>query len=755
MKKLLAATLVLAATLFGLLTEAVVAQQTLSGGAGGTSPPRIVPLNGSVVLDGRLNEGAWADAIRFRPRMHRPVNGAEPSERTEFRITHDGDYLYFACYAFDSSPGEIRAVSLKRDETGFTSDRCALFIDSTNGDESAVAFYTNPAGQRSDYLYSDDGNSINSNWDSFWEVETSEDQEGWYAEMRIPFSSLVFETEDGEAEMGVGMLRVVSRKNEMILFPEVSDRWSQAWGKSSLMPTVVLAEVNAVDPVYITPYVLGGDGFSRTTDPAGNGYDRDSEPMREVGLDIRYNLTTNLSLDFTVNTDFAQVEVDPEQVNLTRFSLFFPEKRRFFQERASTFEYSLGGQERLFHSRRVGLAEGDPVRIYGGARVVGRIGEWDVGILGMRTAASDALPSENHGVVRLRRRVLNSQSYAGGILTSRLGRDGTKNVVYGLDGLIRLVDQEYLTVNWAQAFDDRLDPPDGGSANLLDRTLMRVSWERRGNEGFTYGVDLSRVGSVFEPRMGFLLRRDYSKASVTLNYGWRPGAESPLFLYGPTLTSTVFQRNSDGTVETAILEPSFSVDTKSGHTFTVDVPFTYESIRQDVSLPQDADNPSGHVPVGDYRFLVGRLSYEAPSGNRWNTNLSLEAGQFFDGRQLSISLQETWSASRHFTLDGSYQIDRVEFPDRDQDFTSHIGQIRMEVMLSTSISLFGFVQYNSIEDGVKLNFRFRFNPREGNDLYIVWNEGLVTDPYLLGTREALSTDRAIMVKYAHTLRLGL
>ena len=407
--------------------------------------------------------------------------------------------------------------------------------------------------------------------------------------------------------------------------------------------------------------MLGGGGYSHDLNAAGTSYKRLNGRTQEAGLDIKYGLTSNLNLDLTLNTDFAQVEADNEQVNLTRFSLFFPEKRRFFQERAAVFEYGLGDRDRLFHSRRMGLADGEQVRIYGGARVVGRVGEWDIGLLDMQTARSGTLPSENQGVLRLRRRVLNSNSYVGGILTTRLGTSGRGNVVYGLDGIFRVFGQDYLTLNWAQSFDHLEEAPDGGSIGVFDRGLLRSRWERRGQDGLTYALGVTRAGQVFNPKLGFLQRRDFTKAEGDIGYGWRPPQGSGSFLsLVLNVDASLFRRNADGTVESGEVTTTAVLETNGQHRWTLSLPVRHENVENDFN-PGGAD---AVVPAGRYRFTTVGLAYRTPQGLPFRPTLRAETGEFYDGRATSFSFSPSWSVSKHLSLSGSYGVDLISFPDR-------------------------------------------------------------------------------------------
>ena len=705
--------------------------------------PRVV---GTIEVDGIVEEPAWEAVPPLPAIVSTPTFGDPPSERTEFRLAYDDDYLYFSCRNYDSNVEGIRATSLRRDDGSFSNDWCVINLDTFNDKETTLVLGVTPSGIRTDVVFANDGQSApNFSWNTFWDAAVHLNESGWFAEIRIPFSSLRFQDDEGRVVMGATLWRRIARKNEMITFPAISPQWGVlSVAKASQAQEIVFQDLYSRKPLYLTPYGLGGIGRSQELNDLETAYDAVDRTVREAGLDLKYGITSNLTLDLTANTDFAQVEADDQQVNLTRFSLFFPEKRLFFQERAGVFDYSLGGLDRLFYSRRIGLVEGQQVRIYGGARLVGRIGRWDVGLLDMHTDVSEEHPSENFGVLRVRRQVLNENSYVGAIATSRIARDGSYNVAYGLDGIVRLSGQDYLSLNWSQTFDD--SEPDVSSA--FDRAFARARWERRGIDGLTYVADVSRAGARFNPDMGFLLRSDYVRVGDRISYGWRPGRESVLLRHTLALNGFLFRRNGDGRIESAEVRPEWVAETKSGHSITLAAATTYDDLDEPFELSDTAI-----VPTGSYTFHSAAVGYDPPLGALIRPILRVEGGSFYDGWRFSARVSPTWNISRHLQLSGSYGIDRVSFPERDQRFTAHIGRFRTQVMLSSKLTATSFIQYSSAADIVVTNLRVRYNPREGIDLYLVYNEGHNTDRFSADPTLPAVQERTFLVKYSYTFNL--
>ena len=367
--------------LFVFLTSATLIAQ---------EPIIIGKISGQVTFDGHPDEEAWSSATLFPMIVHTPNFGTQPSETSVVMIGYDQDYLWVGAKLYSKDPANITSTSKKRDEESRNPDQFGIILDTYDDNESALAFFTMPSGARIDFTVSGDAEggggpnsgAINRSWNTFWDVETTRDDRGWYVEMRIPFSSLRFQTQNGKTKMGMILNRRISYMNETDTYPLIDPKYGfTAYLKPSQAQTIEFSNIAPKNPVYISPYMLAGYASSYSLNDVETEYLKQDKPKLEAGLDVKYSLTSNLTMDLTANTDFAQVEADDQQVNLTRYSLFFPEKRLFFQERSGIFNFSLGGRsDNLFYSRRIGIVEDEQVRIYGGARMTGRINKWDVGI---------------------------------------------------------------------------------------------------------------------------------------------------------------------------------------------------------------------------------------------------------------------------------------------------------------------------------------------------------------------------------------
>jgi hypothetical protein len=713
-------------------------------------PMAIGRMTGPINLDGTIDEAAWANVAPLPVAMHAPVFLGPITERTEIRIVYDDEYLYAAGRFYDSDPSGVRTNTFYRDSSS-GDDLFALVIDSYNDYETAVWFITNPAGARndrtvsSDAVFSGGGMPMNTDWNAHWDVVTSQDEAGWYAEMRIPFSSLGFQVVNDEVVMGVIAYRLISRKNERHTFPPIDPKWGGlAFAKPSQAQRIVLSGVRQDAPVYVTPYALGGVQRTPALDEPTVGpaaWRTASDASREAGVDLRYSPVSNLSLDLTANTDFAQVEADDQQINLTRFPLFFPEKRQFFQERSSTFQFATGGfSDRLFHSRRIGLDGGEIVRIWGGGRAVGQIGGLDFGFLNMQTAEHAGRPAENMGVLRVQQQVLNPYSSVGAMLTTRLGSNGEDNLAWGLDTRLRPVGDEYITVKWAQTFDEAVD-----EASALEAALLQARWERVTEQGISYWGEFRRVGADYLPRLGFQSRRDYRYWGGSLQYIRFNAVESPLRTTGIEISSNSYIRAADSEADSRSIESRLRLELKSGSEFWITGRATYESVLVPFTVA------GANVLAGDYWFYGAEARLQLDRNNPFRGNLNVTAGSFYDGTRIGAELTPTWNLSRHFELSGGYEINRLRFDDRDEAATAHLARLKVRVALDTRLSFDTFAQYSNVADLGTFNARFRYNFREGTDLWVVWNEGVNTERDIAGQpRLPVSAGRSLMIKYTHT-----
>ncbi|HLP73978.1 MAG TPA: DUF5916 domain-containing protein [Bacteroidales bacterium] len=730
-------------------------------------------VEGTISFDGIPEETAWSALAEFGLTMHRPNFGNQPSELSDIRIGYDNEYLWIGAKLFMKDATKIFSPSKKRDEELFDYDAFGIVLDTYDDNENALAFFTNPSGLRTDYTISNDAqmdggpgfnSAMNTSWNTFWDVKTAVDDRGWYVEMRIPFSSLKFKPENDIATMGLIISRNISLNNETDTYPAIDPKYGfLANNKPSLAASISISGARPKKPVYVSPYVIGGVSQDWILNQAETDYVKNEEYPEykwNAGLDVKYNINSNLTLDLTTNTDFAQVEADDQQVNLTRYSLFFPEKRMFFQERSSLFDFALGDHsDNLFYSRNIGISNGEQIRILGGARLTGRLGKWDMGFMDMQTGTHTIhntalqgeepdlrIPGENFGVLRMRRQVINENSYVGGILTSRIDVKGKQNLAYGADGIFRLFGDDYLNVKWSQTYDSEL----GNKLNSLDPSFLLVNWQRRSEEGFAYDFKYFYSGQEFNPGLGFVRMEGVQGMNGGLMYGWIPGENSKLFNYGVSLRGDRYTRISDGGLESVRVSPEFEINTKKGIHGSLELEYQEEGVLFPFPLAKDII-----IEAGTYSFLGGGISIGTPNTKLISFNSEIQAGQFYDGRRAGLNIMSDLNLSSSLKVSCFYEFNAIRFPGRDGKNSLDIHSVNLKTlyMLNTKLSASILLQYVNTEDEMIANFRLRYNPKEGNDFYLVYN-----DFRGLNNRSGTPSpppffNRTVMVKYTHTFIL--
>jgi hypothetical protein len=679
------------------------------------APLELTRINTPIVIDGNMRDEAWSAVPPLPLTMYTPAFRGTPTQRTEIRVAYDDEAFYAGAWCYDTKPSGIRINSLYRDRWN-GDDALAIYIDAFNDNNNAKWFGVTPAGMRFDSLVSDDGNTLNDNWDGFWTAKAAITNEGWFAEVRIPFSTIGFQADDaGRAIMGLTVTRLLSRINERVTFPDIDPKFP--FRAPSKARDVMLTGVRGSTPLYVTPYALAESATERSQD---------------VGLDVRYPITPKLTLDLTANTDFAQVEADDQQVALDRFPLFFPERRRFFQENAGLFDFISTNSTRLFHSRRIGLDSfGQPVRILGGARAVGRAGKWEAGMLDMQTEGA------NFGVFRFRRAIRDPQSTAGLMLTTFYG-DGRYNYALGADTLLHLQGDNYVSAHWAST----LDKDERPGVSFVSRSLFDVKWERRAQRGLGASAHLGRGGRDFRPELGFLPRVDYTTFNTFANYYIFTDKNRYFRRVYPGAIALSSWRNSDRKLESGVYAVWVQWDTKAGGGGWVEPKAFRENVRAPFTIGRKI-----HIPAGVYGFADLQLEYSGPTGAKLRTNVDFRAGTYFDGKRQQIIVTPTWNASPHLEFGAEYQLTRLQFPIRDERENIQLLRFRIRTALDARMSANAFVQYNSTTQRADLNLRLRYQVAEGTDLWLVYNEGMDTDR--LGD-EARLMSRALIVKYSRT-----
>ena len=699
--------------IFGLATTVGFAQQPPP-----TAPPPIdyetvrfervaraaaLELGATILLDGELTEPAWQNAEPATDfTQYEPITGAPATEQTEVRFLYDSDNLYIGVRCFDSEPDQIVMNEMKRDIQGANEDGFAIYLDTLHDERSGFFLGVNPAGGRRDGQVADntEGRLVNYDWHGVWDVRVVRDEQGWTAEFVIPFKTLRFSNSPSQI-WGLNMLRRVRRKSEDSTWTPIPRRFRTPTG-SSAGTLVGLENIRQGRNLKIKPYLSAGITENRQ----GNVVDRSIDG--DGGVDVKYGLTQSLTLDMTYRTDFSQVEVDQQQINLTRFSLLFPEKREFFLENAGIFRISRGGDRSNlipFFSRRIGLSStGEPIPIVGGIRTSGRIGAYDVGLLAMKTEQHEGLPSNNFLVGRIKRNFL-SRSYVGALMTNR---DSTladsHNRVYGADINLffnRLEIGSYL-----------LRSDTSGETGQDQARLFSVGWI---DDDLTMSSQYDEIQSNFNPEVGFVLRTNVEHYSGEVS--WRPRIDSSQLLRNFTFagSSDYFAGSGSGEIETRTQDLNTGITFRNGASIGFSTTWTFDRLQQPFDIRSDVA-----IPVGDYNFARHAVSANSNRGRKLSGDFNTSWGNFWNGRQTAFSVGLSYKPNHHLNVDLTYSGNRVTLP--AGSFTTNLVGTRWLYAFNPNMMLNAFLQYNADSHQFISNIRYNIIHRPLSDLFIVYNE---------------------------------
>ena len=686
-------------------------------------------------IDGRLDDAVWRLAPATAEFFQRePVEGAPPSERTEVRILFDDGHLYFGLRCFDSEVDHLVANLMRRDSELENNDNIQIILDPYNDGRGGFFFSTNPLGARLDLLLTDEGRTRNEAWDAVWRSRASVDSLGWSAEVAIPLDQLRYPDSD-EAVWGLNIGRAIRRKNEEVfLVPPPQSYGSRGrYRTSSLARLTRMGRLPSRSPMAVVPFVLGG---SRRDFGAGGPDEYDLDP----GLDFKYGLTPSMTLDLSWKTDFAQVEADQEEVNLTRFSLFFPEKRDFFLEGAGIFEFGerverqgRGGRPPtlLFYSRRIGIEEGHNVPVVAGGKLTGRSGPYQIGALRMTTGEGTFTDEEedtvrvdrtDFTVLRLRRDLPGRTNVGLIAIDKQPGSEAAYNRAGGADFTLSLMEaalnlRGFVAKTWTPGTDGR------DRAGLVELDFRRSRFEAR--------MGWLDVEEEFAPEVGFVPRAGMRRFKGRGRYRPRPGAGWIRQLsMGPRFTRLT---DREGVLQSRDLELSGFVNLEAGDWIGARYRRRYELLDEPFEIREGRE-----IPPGRYEFGSWEVNLFSNSGRHLSVDLDGEHGDFFSGTRSRFSAETAWRHMVRLELEGRYEINRIRLP--DGAFDTHLFGHRFLYSFSPEMFARGFVQWNSARELAGGNFLFSWRWLPGSDLFVVYNQVWETED---GLRQA---NRSLQLK---------
>jgi hypothetical protein len=713
------------------------------------------------VIDGRVNDAIWQSVQPYTSFTQQdPIEGAPASEKTEVRIIVGKGNVYVSVIAFDSDPSKIIVSQARRDASLNETDSVVMVFDTFNDNQNAFVFGTNPLGIEYDGQVAREGQSsgvslgagtaagtqrggisaFNPNWDGDWTVKSQITERGWETEMAIPLKTLRYQTGTNRT-WGFNVVRNIRHKNEQVYLAPIPRGFDIY--RVSLAAKMSGLDLPARRDIKLIPYALGSVNKDYTR--SGEQVDKNAD----VGLDVKWGIRPNLTLDATINTDFAQVEADEEQVNLTRFDLFFPEKRPFFLENASTFQFGNPQQIDLFFSRRIGLSPAAlPIDIRGGARLSGKLGGWNVGVLNIQADdVEDARGSivgaaSNFGVLRLQREV--GRSSYGAIFVNRQGT-GTHSIgedynrAYGVDANIQMSSSQRFS-----AFMARTDTPEDRTTGPRGSDYSGRAFYNFTNNLWQISGGYSQVGDNFNPEVGFLPRRGYRRPEFRAFFQPQPKKIEWIRRVAPHISYNSFW-GFDKVLQTEAwhIHP-LEIQPKQGGRFG----YFFDYNKDNPMLPFTVFNRDGRrvtIPAGMYSWGQNALEYLHNPSARVTGTFRYRFGHYYDGDFQSTELTSEYRITPKATASLGWTRQDIKLP--YGNFVNNLVPIKANYSFTTLMNLSALLQYNGQTGQFSSNVRFALLNRSGTGLFVVYNDRRD----VLSSTSLDTLGRSFVVKYTRLI----
>ena len=670
----------------------------------------------SIEIDGDFSETDWQHAKPINQFVQtEPDEGVPITESTEVRILYDDKNIYFGFTCSSSHRDHIVANEMRRDADDLReNDNVFILLDTYNDKRNGVFFRITPLGAMQDIALTNSGDSRNESWDAVWDCRSKINDTHWTTEISIPFSQLRFKRSDSMA-WGVNFGRTIRGKNEEATWVPVSRQYGSLskYRTANLGSLVGLTGIAPSRRIEFLPYVL--PGISRLEEDAS--IDR----KFDIGLDLKYGLTSNLTADLTLNTDFAQVEADQEQVNLSRFSLYFPEKRPFFLEGAGMFDFGIPSPTFfapppliLFYSRRIGLEEGYAIPIIGGGKITGKVGPYGIGLLNVLTdefhtdpGVTDEddivdLSKTNYSVLRVRRDLF-SGSTIGAIAVNKQDTD-TYNRAGGLDFAYRPNDSIDVRGLWARSYEADVSRDN-------DAMYFGGTWR---NSLLRFNGTYTFIGEDFNPEVGFVRRQGSRRLRGQVRFTpWPRKFGVRRIFMGPDVDYIL---NQDDELETREFSLTNWIQLEQGNWINLEIRRTSEFLDEDFEIRDDVI-----IPVGDYDLMSIRTMINTDEGRTVSGRFGANYGSFFNGTRRGFDIQVNFKPSGRLAFETRYQFNRVDLPN-ETPFNVNVFGSRIVYSFSTKLFAKLFAQWNSDDDVISTNFLLNYIYRPGSDFYLVFNQ---------------------------------
>ena len=714
-------------------------------------------------MDGHLDDAAWQRAKPIEGFVQRDPGYWVPStERTIARILYDHEKIYFGFACYDSDPKKIVANNMRRDSEVWGDDNVQILLDTYNDRQTGAFFFVNPLGAKRDLILSQEGRTYNDDWDCIWEAKGQRHDEGWSVEVAIPFDQLRFKDE-ADAVWGINLARFIARKAESaaLMVGRRSTTPTQRYRTSDLAELRGLTALKTRRVFQVKPYLLPGVVRDlKADDPAAQG-------SFEAGVDARYGLTPNMMLDVSYNTDFAQVEGDQEQVNLTQFSQFFPEKREFFLEGSSLFDFGeaatrRGGDSRpptiLFYSRRIGLEDKQPVPILLGNKLAGKAGKTSIGALNVLTDAalladSTRVERSNFSVLRVKRDVL-ARSNVGAIFVNKQTRIpgsgwGDFNRAAGVDFSFSPSNALNFQGFYARTWDRVPRVSDDGPKYAVETGNAAFFQTTYTGSVYSGSAKVIDIEADFQPRAGFVnrraglpgLRRYESSFRARIPFAWE---HIRYVSTGPRLRLIT---DRDNAVKFWDVQWSTYTRFNTGDWYRVEVTQTHDVVERAFTPSQK--RPDVIIPHGTYRFTKFRTGPFPSRSRKIRPEFDFELGSYYTGKRYKFALENSYRPSGRLSIETDYEVNWVRLP--EGNFNIQVLSNRLIYSFSTDFYVKLFAQWNNDTEQANVNILLNYRFRPGSDIYVVFDQGYARDPDLDPSGAWAERNRAALVKMSYML----
>ncbi|HMG36132.1 MAG TPA: DUF5916 domain-containing protein [Blastocatellia bacterium] len=662
-----------------------------------------------IVVDGLLNETDWVEAAPVGEILQRePHEGEKATEVTDVKLLYDDQYLYIGVDCHDNEPNRIIGTQMERDADLSSDDRIEILIDTFHDRHNAYYFSTNPLGALVDGLIIENG-QLNRNWNAIWVVRTHKSEAGWTAEFAIPFKSIGFKA--GNQVWGFNFSRTIKRKLE-------EDRWASPRLDLRFFQVAEAGEINGLSGIHqgrgldVRPFVSmkALHNFATGNDISAKG-----------GVDVFYNITPSLKLTTTINTDFGETEVDSRQINLTRFELFFPEKRSFFLENAGVFNFGPDSDDEAdliaFFSRRIGLLEsGQEVPILAGVKLTGKQGPYTIGVVAIRTRETDFIEAKNFFVARIKRDFLK-QSYFGAIYTEGNPEGTSSSRTFGGD--VRLFTSKFL----------------GKDQNFgVDAFALKTQNTGLDGKDYAYGLGFNcpsdlwtasaswkRIGENFRPALGFVPRSSVDKLSLGFEFDPRPKDFLNVRQMFHEIFFNHFRRTDKGSTESwRLFTAPINYELNSGEHIEFNYAPQFERLFEPFEIAKGVV-----LPPGSYRFTRWRFEINTASKRRWKFDNAWWFGSYWSGHAHQFSTQVQYKVVPHLLLSAGWNQTFARLA--QGNFVARVFTVRANYSVNPYLTFFNLVQFDNDSKNMGWQSRVRWILRPGNELFLVFNQGWLQD----------------------------